>query len=472
MARTPASSPSRSRPTTRRPHDRDEDLDAAGDQGVGDNVYKVSVTANGGDAFVLSVEVTDVDEAGKVSIDQPQPQVGRSLKATGFSDPDEAKDQVISWERGTSAEGPWTDLSITTAAYTPVAADEGNWLRVTYTYNDKFGDGKTVSAVSENAVEAKTKANAEPAFPKEDDSALDGDTTKQDGTTDQPFMRSVAEEKDKDTAIGDPIAATDADNDVLLYSLGGADAACFDIGDRNGQLETAKKLDFDSPATPCSGTTNRSDSNTYVLTVTATDPSSAAKTVHVRVNVTDVNEAPEFDDDSKKLTTVYIKENTSDSALVYKNDKATTPTGSGADADDGNDVIYTASDDDNTGDLNKDTAGSPDSEKGEIAGSDDNEIYFLEGSDADSFELDNSPGNAAGVFLKKKTDTEVDFEDKSSYSLTVVVKTRRTDTSVTPNVHTDKYARVSVTVKVVNDDDDGTVSLTQRVAPGRSFVER
>ena len=367
LARTVASSPSRSRPTTRSPLTGTRTPDAAGDQGKGDNAYKVSVTANGGDPFILTVNVTDVDEAGVVKIDQPQPQVGRALKAIDFDDPDEAKDQVISWESGTSAEGPWTDLSITTASYTPVEADEGNWLRVTYTYNDKFGDGKTVSAVSENAVEAKTKANAAPDFPEEDDvtTALEGNDNedKQDGeTATDPYVRSVAENKAVGTVIGDPIAATDADNDVLLYSISnttGVDGDCFDIDPRSGQLKVAKKVNFEATTTACSGTTPRDPDDTYpnayVFTVTATDPSSAGTTVHVRVNVTDVNETPEFDDDSKKLTTLYVVENSTNSGDVFKEEASAKleadPDQSPPDGDSGNDAEYTATDGDGGADT-------------------------------------------------------------------------------------------------------------------------
>ena len=38
--------------------------------------------------------------------------------------------------------------------------------------------------------------------------------------------------------IGAPVAATDGDNDRLSYSLGGPDAASFDIDESFGQLRT------------------------------------------------------------------------------------------------------------------------------------------------------------------------------------------------------------------------------------------
>ena len=52
----------------------------------------------------------------------------------------------------------------------------------------------------------------------------------------------------EDVAVGDPVGspytATDPENDVLTYSLGGADASLFQVG-TDGQLEVADTLDFE-----------------------------------------------------------------------------------------------------------------------------------------------------------------------------------------------------------------------------------
>ena len=50
-------------------------------------MYRVTVQAGGG-AHEVAVTVTDVDEAGTVTIDRPQPQVSRPLGAS-LSDEDE-----------------------------------------------------------------------------------------------------------------------------------------------------------------------------------------------------------------------------------------------------------------------------------------------------------------------------------------------------------------------------------------------
>ena len=70
--------------------------------------------------------VTDEDEPGTVSFDKPQPQVGRVVAATGFTDPDGTDEKSVAWFSGPSATGPRTDLGITNESYTPAAADEGS----------------------------------------------------------------------------------------------------------------------------------------------------------------------------------------------------------------------------------------------------------------------------------------------------------------------------------------------------------
>ena len=103
------------------------------------NVYKVDVKASGGSESV-TVTVTDVDEAGKVTLSQYQPQVGRSLVAS-VSDPDKPLSEVKwQWARAASAAGTFTDIDkATSASRAPVADDAGMYLRATATYTDKFG---------------------------------------------------------------------------------------------------------------------------------------------------------------------------------------------------------------------------------------------------------------------------------------------------------------------------------------------
>ena len=79
--------------------------------------------------------------------------------------------------------------------------------------------------------------------------------------------------------IGTAVTATDADSDdILTYSLGGADAASFDIAPGSGQLQTKAELDYEA--------TKKS----YTVTVTATDPSDESDSITVTITVENVDE--------------------------------------------------------------------------------------------------------------------------------------------------------------------------------------
>ena len=62
------------------------------------NVYNVTIEATGG-SHDVAVTVTNVDEAGSVSLDKPQPQTGRGLEATLDEQDDGVTDEVWQWAR-------------------------------------------------------------------------------------------------------------------------------------------------------------------------------------------------------------------------------------------------------------------------------------------------------------------------------------------------------------------------------------
>ena len=103
-------------------------------------------------------------------------------------------------------------------------------------------------------------------------------------------MRSVAENTAAGENIGDPVAATDDDaGDTLTYTLGGADAASFDIEDTTGQLMTKAALDYEAPA-------DADTDNAYEVTVTASDGNTADDaTIAVTITVTDMGLADSYD---------------------------------------------------------------------------------------------------------------------------------------------------------------------------------
>lgn len=92
-----------------------------------------------------------------------------------------------------------------------------------------------------------------------------------------PVARSVAENTDSDTNIGDPVTATDPDLDqTLTYSLIGTDAASFRIDRESGQIKTVSALDYETK-------------NSYVMEVAVTDGIDEAR-VNVTINVTNLDE--------------------------------------------------------------------------------------------------------------------------------------------------------------------------------------
>ena len=105
------------------------------------------------DEVDVKVTVTDVDEAGALSLSSTRPALGVVLRAV-LTDPDgvTAGTALWQWERSTGRNA-WAVIDgAASASYTPVAADTNTFLRVTATYADEHGTGKTVSEVPPNVV--------------------------------------------------------------------------------------------------------------------------------------------------------------------------------------------------------------------------------------------------------------------------------------------------------------------------------
>ena len=105
--------------------------------------------------------------------------------------------------------------------------------------------------------------------------------------------RSIPENTPPGVNIGDPISATDADEtgddaieygNTLTYSLGGTDAASFDIDASTGQLITKAALDYEATPTKTS--------YSVVVTVDDGETRDSPITQNVTISVTDVVEAP------------------------------------------------------------------------------------------------------------------------------------------------------------------------------------
>ena len=102
------------------------------------NVYNVTIEATGG-SHEVAVLVTDVDEAGSVSLTQPQPQVSRPLEADLDDEDDGVTDERWQWARSSDGE-TWADIEGAVAQRRdPSSDDVGMFVRAMVTYTDKFG---------------------------------------------------------------------------------------------------------------------------------------------------------------------------------------------------------------------------------------------------------------------------------------------------------------------------------------------
>ena len=89
----------------------------------------------------VTITVTDVNEAGTVSLDPDPPQALSLLTAT-LNDPDTPSRVRWQWFRSDYGADPWDSVG-TTASYTPQANDAGKFLRATASYNDRLSSNRS-----------------------------------------------------------------------------------------------------------------------------------------------------------------------------------------------------------------------------------------------------------------------------------------------------------------------------------------
>ena len=218
------------------------------------------------DSTAVTVTVNDTEEDGVINVPSDQPQVGTALAAT-LSDSD-GNVSGVTWQwQASGDQNSWSDIkSATSASYTPVAADQGRYLRIFVSYSDRRGSGKSARISLPNPVQAAPPTNSAPEFPS------------------SSSTRTVPENTPSGETIGRAVTATDPnanDRNKLIYTLGGAGASSFGIVETTGELLTLGTLDHETR-------------DSYSVNVTATDPSLASDSITVIINVTDVNEAPAF----------------------------------------------------------------------------------------------------------------------------------------------------------------------------------
>ena len=114
----------------------------------------------------------------------------------------------------------------------------------------------------------------------EDEAPVGGGTNSAPVFASSAMTRSVVENTEAGIDIGEPITATDPQDQTIEYTLGGADAGHFDIDSATGQLMTSGALDHESK-------------DTYTVTVTAKDDDATtpmSDETTVTITVTNVEE--------------------------------------------------------------------------------------------------------------------------------------------------------------------------------------
>ena len=241
----------------------------------------MSITVSDGqltDSIDVRIDITDVDEnrapaftdgdntTRSVAENTASGQnIGSAVSAT---DPDTG--DVLTYTLSGADEASFSIVSTSGQLQTqaPLDYETKKSYTVTVSVSDSKGGSDSIT-VTINVSDVDEKP---PRSPKTQNSApvfTDGDST----------TRMVAENKAPGTNIGNPIAATDADNDTLTYTVSGTDATSFDIVGTSGQLQTKAALDYETKTF-------------YLVTVSVSDGKGGIDSITVTINVIDITESP------------------------------------------------------------------------------------------------------------------------------------------------------------------------------------
>ena len=372
--------------------------------------YTVTVTATDGsgatDTIDVTIDVTNVDEDGTVTFDPTQPEAGTPLTAE-LTDPDGTTTSVTwQWSMSATSNGTFDPIAGgTMSSYTPVAADIGKYLRATASYTDPEDPGKTAEGTTTVGV---TPSNTHPTFPDVDNNDVS-----------DPKTFNVPENSTANTVVGTVSADESDTDDILTYSLDGTHAqvdafnAAFLLGTSTGEITVQADDSLDHETTDAYtfdiGVSNKKDAAGTLDNV-------VDSTVAVTINVTDVNEPPAF---------------------ATETDTRTVPEDTAAGENIG--APFTATDPDEDATL----------------------TYTLDTDGAAVFDID-----ASGQL---KTEAGLNFEAKSSYTVTVSVRDSK-DADGNTDTATDDTITVTIDVTNVNEapefpsSETGTRNVVENTA--------
>ena len=285
-----------------------------------------------------------------------------------------------------------------------------------------------------------------------------------DGTS---TTRAIAENTAAGINIGATIAATDANNDTLTYTLGGTDAASFAIDSTTGQLKTQAALDYETKSS-------------YSVTVSVSDDNGGSDSITVTINVTDVDEQRTEQTD----VTTYEAGDEIPLPSGFNTPRLTMGPGRSLTADNG---TYTCVSEDNciiqngqvtqgtievttvaantapmftdgtstTRSIAENTAAGVSIGTAITATDTNNDIltYTLSGTDANAFNIERTTGQL-------KTSAPLDYETKRSYTVTVTVSDGSLTDTITATINVSDIAETPA--------NTGVCEVGDILSPGES----
>ena len=211
----------------------------------------------------VTITVVNLEEPGTVTLSSETATIQARVPVTATLEDDDGPTGVTwQWSRSRSSASGWANIAgARSPVFTPGDGDTGNYIRATASYNDGEGSGKTAVRVSPR-VGQPPPVNSAPAFP-----------ASERGT------REIPEDATGGMAVGDPVAATDFNNDTLRYMLSGTDAALFTIGtSTDGQLRVAsRRCTWTSKRSAHCGSQSRSRTARTRWAILTTTPSTTGR---------------------------------------------------------------------------------------------------------------------------------------------------------------------------------------------------
>ncbi len=233
------------------------------------NSYSVSVTVSdnkgGTDTIPVTINITDANDAPVFSDTSPTNRSVAENLAAGAT----VGNPVLATDEDNDT--PEYSLSGTDADSFSIDSSSGQ-IRTSEPFDHEADDSYSVIVTADDNNGGTTNITVNISITDANDAPVFSDTS--------PTNRSVAENL-VSASVGDPLSATDEDDDTLEYSLSGTDADSFSVDSSSGQIRTSKKLNYESR-------------DTYSVIVTVDDNNGGTANITVNISVTDANDSPVF----------------------------------------------------------------------------------------------------------------------------------------------------------------------------------